>query len=212
MSFVIRQTNPKRPDSKSHERYERYKSATNLAEMLALGGTRADYNHDLKKGFITLAGGAAPAASSGGAKRPAPAASSGAPRMKKVRDAPKRPGFVLFRKVDTRVVRWDKKTFEGKSPEEAAHARDENETAARKHDGSAIVHTTVHGDLEAPRPASAPFFLLSLPLSLPPARARATRRRRRAPTPPRSRSAAPSSTATRATTCRTTPSSGPPRT
>jgi hypothetical protein len=50
------QVNPKRVDTKSYERYEAYKAATSLEEMLSLGGTRADYKHDRKKGFIRLEG------------------------------------------------------------------------------------------------------------------------------------------------------------
>ena len=53
-SISIQQTNPKQRGSKSFLRYERYKSATTRAQFLAQGGTRADYTHDLRKGFITL--------------------------------------------------------------------------------------------------------------------------------------------------------------
>ena len=49
----VRQTNPKRPGSKSYDRYELYKPATSKFQFLHLGGSTADYNHDLSKGYIT---------------------------------------------------------------------------------------------------------------------------------------------------------------
>ncbi len=46
------QANPKKPGSASYGRYEQYKSALSYQEMLKLGGTKEDFNYDLKKGFI----------------------------------------------------------------------------------------------------------------------------------------------------------------
>ncbi len=58
-SLTIQQANPKRPGTASHERYERYKGAKTLDELLELGGSRADFNHDKAKGFIVVDGEAA---------------------------------------------------------------------------------------------------------------------------------------------------------
>ena len=72
----IEQENPKRAGTASYERYERYKTATTLEEMLQLGGTRADYKYDMAKGFLVVLQGSAGAVSrSGGGS----AASSSSP-------------------------------------------------------------------------------------------------------------------------------------
>ena len=55
-SLTIQKANPKRPGTASHERYERYKGAKTLDELLELGGSRADFNHDKAKGFIVVDG------------------------------------------------------------------------------------------------------------------------------------------------------------
>ena len=55
--IAIEQNNPKQPASKSYDRYEMYKAATTLDEMLKLGGTNQDFTHDVKKGFIHVSGG-----------------------------------------------------------------------------------------------------------------------------------------------------------
>ena len=52
--IAIQPSNPKRSGSKSHARYESYKGATSRAQFSALGGSSADYAHDLSKGYITL--------------------------------------------------------------------------------------------------------------------------------------------------------------
>ena len=44
--------NPKR--GKSAERYDRYKKAKTLGEVLTLGGLRADISNDVKRGFIMI--------------------------------------------------------------------------------------------------------------------------------------------------------------
>ena len=51
----IVQANPKRPASKSWARYEASKQATSKRQYLALGGTTADFKHDLNKAFINVA-------------------------------------------------------------------------------------------------------------------------------------------------------------
>ena len=50
--ILVQQQNPKRKGSKSAARYEIYKSATTLQDYYALGGTKADARHDLKRGFL----------------------------------------------------------------------------------------------------------------------------------------------------------------
>ena len=155
------QVNPKRVDTKSYERYEAYKAATSLEEMLSLGGTRADYKHDREKGFIRLEGEADFAPRDDKPARPAggPPAAAKQPRTKKVRSAPPAPapraaGFVLFCKVDSRVIVWDPKTFEGRSPAEIDAARDENNVAARARDGCEVLGRRVYGDLESANAAA----------------------------------------------------------
>jgi hypothetical protein len=54
--ITVRQQNPKRAGSGCYERYERYKAAKTRGEFAQLGGTSGDFNHDLKKGFITFRG------------------------------------------------------------------------------------------------------------------------------------------------------------
>ncbi|KAJ1462409.1 hypothetical protein M885DRAFT_158988 [Pelagophyceae sp. CCMP2097] len=51
---AFEQENPKKPDSQSHARYELYKAAVVVGDVLRLGGTRADVMNDLGKGFITF--------------------------------------------------------------------------------------------------------------------------------------------------------------
>ena len=46
----VQQDNPKR--QKSGERYERYKAARTLRQVLDLGGSRADIAHDMVRGYI----------------------------------------------------------------------------------------------------------------------------------------------------------------
>ena len=60
VAIVVRQTNPKRPGSQSHARYERYKEATTRDEYRALGGSAADFDFDLAHGYVTVHPGAAP--------------------------------------------------------------------------------------------------------------------------------------------------------
>ena len=48
------QHNPKRPGTASHARFALYMSAKTKGEFLALGGTAADFVHDLGRGFVTV--------------------------------------------------------------------------------------------------------------------------------------------------------------
>ena len=50
----FRRRNPKRPNTQSHARYEKYKSATTVQQFLGRGGTRADLRNDVDKGFAKL--------------------------------------------------------------------------------------------------------------------------------------------------------------
>ena len=47
------QSNPKRPGTKAHRRYENYKKAKTVGEFYDLGGTTLDFNNDLNRGFLT---------------------------------------------------------------------------------------------------------------------------------------------------------------
>lgn len=51
---ILVQTNPKRPNSASHERFAKYKPGMTVAEALKAGVTKADLVWDQKKGFIKL--------------------------------------------------------------------------------------------------------------------------------------------------------------
>ena len=50
--ITIRRDNPKQANSKSFNRYERYKLARTRGEFASLGGLAADFAHDLAKGYI----------------------------------------------------------------------------------------------------------------------------------------------------------------
>ena len=52
--IYVNQNNPKRLNSKARTRYERYKRASTLKELLDLGGTRKDALHDVRKGFVSF--------------------------------------------------------------------------------------------------------------------------------------------------------------
>jgi len=47
-------SNPKRPGSKAHMRYEAYAKATTVKEYLEMGGLKADLRYDHDKGFLEL--------------------------------------------------------------------------------------------------------------------------------------------------------------
>ena len=59
-SVRFQRSNPKRPKTMSHARYERYKLATTVEAFLSAGGTRADLRNDVQKGFATLGSGRPP--------------------------------------------------------------------------------------------------------------------------------------------------------
>ena len=50
----VQQTNPKKAGSKSAQRYELYKSASTLAELYSLGGTKGDVRNDFERGYIKV--------------------------------------------------------------------------------------------------------------------------------------------------------------
>ena len=54
--IIVQQENPKTAGTMSHKRYEIYKCATTLKEMLKLGARSADLFHDYAKGFIKVDG------------------------------------------------------------------------------------------------------------------------------------------------------------
>ena len=54
VTLAFGQNNPKRAASKSHARYEKYKSATTLADFYARGGTPADIKHDEAHGYLVV--------------------------------------------------------------------------------------------------------------------------------------------------------------
>ena len=54
VGISLKQNNPKLPGSTSHARYEVYKVAAPRAQFRALGGSAADYAHDIRKGYVKL--------------------------------------------------------------------------------------------------------------------------------------------------------------
>ena len=50
----LKHSNPKLPGSKSHARYEVYKVAATRAQFRALGGSAADYAHNIRKSYVKL--------------------------------------------------------------------------------------------------------------------------------------------------------------
>lgn len=56
-SVKFRQANPKASGSKSYVRYERYKRASRLEDVLSLGGSRGDIKNDIEKGFVKFTDG-----------------------------------------------------------------------------------------------------------------------------------------------------------
>ena len=68
----VQQDNPKRAGSKSHTRYEAYKAATTVGQMLAMGGTRGDVTNDVDHGYITVDGAVSPDAQDDTAEHAAP--------------------------------------------------------------------------------------------------------------------------------------------
>ncbi len=54
INIKIQTKNPKRKDSESFKRYEKYKTATTLPMILSLGGTKLDIMYDINKGYVTF--------------------------------------------------------------------------------------------------------------------------------------------------------------
>ena len=54
VGISLKQSNLKLPGSKSHARYEVYTVAATRAQCRALGGSAADYAHDIRKGYVKL--------------------------------------------------------------------------------------------------------------------------------------------------------------
>lgn len=52
IAIDVIQENPKRPGTKSHQRYEKYKKAKTKSEYLELGGSKADYKYDVSDTFV----------------------------------------------------------------------------------------------------------------------------------------------------------------
>lgn len=52
LTVTIRQNNPK--SGKSAVRYERYKSASTIRQVLKLGARKSDLQHDLQRGFVVV--------------------------------------------------------------------------------------------------------------------------------------------------------------
>jgi hypothetical protein len=53
-SISFQQVNPKRPDTKSWQRYEAYKHCTTAEAALECGCLRADLEWDWKRGFVEV--------------------------------------------------------------------------------------------------------------------------------------------------------------
>lgn len=53
---LLKTDNPKRVGSKSHARYEHYKTSKNVGDFIGKGGTFGDLAWDSARGFIAIAG------------------------------------------------------------------------------------------------------------------------------------------------------------
>ena len=51
-TIEINQNNPKREGTQAHDRYEKYKKATNFTEFLELGGSNLDYHYNIRDGYL----------------------------------------------------------------------------------------------------------------------------------------------------------------
>lgn len=51
---LLRKDNPKRPGTKSRDRFALYRDGMSVAEFLKAGGKRADISWDTKHGFIEV--------------------------------------------------------------------------------------------------------------------------------------------------------------
>lgn len=52
--MLVQTTNPKRKDTRAHEEYEFYRTATTVAMYVDFGGQLAYLNYDVKRGFIKI--------------------------------------------------------------------------------------------------------------------------------------------------------------
>jgi ribosomal protein S12 len=52
---LVAETNPKRNNTLSRERFALYRTGMTVAEYIAAGGRSGDVNHDAAEGYITLA-------------------------------------------------------------------------------------------------------------------------------------------------------------
>ena len=149
----VQQENPKK--GASADRYDRYKAARTLQQVLDLGGSRGDIANDMVRGYIQCEDPATqeailmtaneserrrlpahlqrklPPSGQAPPKRPPPPHVP-QPRPKKVKSAPKQPGFILYTKVESGVQHWDQRCVEGLSEDAAARVRAETMAAAKK--------------------------------------------------------------------------------
>ena len=78
----VQQRNPKTPGTKCFARYESYKSARTLGEVLSLGGLREDVHFDIAKGYITCVAAETAEAEAGAPTAPVPKKSRSGAREK----------------------------------------------------------------------------------------------------------------------------------
>ena len=98
--------------SKSYARYERYKAAQTVRQLLALGAFREDLRHDAKKGFVGLLWTAAPPAkrSASAAAPPTalPTALAPSQRIRLVQGNPKRQDTLSHTRYERYKARGDR--------------------------------------------------------------------------------------------------------
>ena len=165
----VQQENPKK--GASADRYDRYKAARTLQQVLDLGGSRGDIANDMVRGYIQCEDPATqeailmtaneserrrlpahlqrklPPSGQAPPKRPPPPHVP-QPRPKKVKSAPKQPGFILYTKVESGVQHWDQRCVEGLSEDAAARVRAETMAAAKKRDLLKIMSQKVYATVD----------------------------------------------------------------
>ena len=165
----VQQDNPKK--GVSADRYDRYKAARTLQQILDLGGGRGDIGNDMVRGYIQCEDPSIqeailltaneserrrlpahlqkklPPAGSAPPKRPRPETVK-QPRPKKVKSAPKQPGFILYTKVESGVQRWDPRCVEGLSEDAAGRIQAETMAAAKKRDFMRLMTEKVYATVE----------------------------------------------------------------
>ena len=139
--------------------------------MLDLGGSRGDIANDMVRGYIQCEDPATqeailmtaneserrrlpahlqrklPPSGQAPPKRPPPPHVP-QPRPKKVKSAPKQPGFILYTKVESGVQHWDQRCVEGLSEDAAARVRAETMAAAKKRDLLKIMSQKVYATVD----------------------------------------------------------------